>query len=205
MSAGAATTPIRVHRIPFSTNVERVAIACGVKRVPVEWVDHDAEDRGPISALSGQELFPVMELGGGEIVTDSPVILREIEARFPDPPLLPSDPARREEVLVFCDWFNRVWKVAPNLLAGQLPHASGLRDELAASSARFEALLAGRLHLMRDGLSLADLMAFPFLRIPAEGLPPGDEDPFHAVLATALPLGPRTREWAARMAALPRA
>ena len=36
---------ISVHRIPFSTNVERVALAAGHKGVELEWVDHDDDDR----------------------------------------------------------------------------------------------------------------------------------------------------------------
>ena len=38
------TPVLRVHRIPFSTNVERVALAAGHKGVPVTWVDHDAAE-----------------------------------------------------------------------------------------------------------------------------------------------------------------
>ena len=36
---------IRVHRIAFSTNVERVALAAAHKGVSVEWVDVDPADR----------------------------------------------------------------------------------------------------------------------------------------------------------------
>ena len=39
---------IRAHRVPFSTNVERVALAAGHKGVAVEWVDHDPDDRTAI-------------------------------------------------------------------------------------------------------------------------------------------------------------
>jgi hypothetical protein len=35
---------IRCHRIPFSTNVERVALAAGHKTVTIEWIDGD-DDR----------------------------------------------------------------------------------------------------------------------------------------------------------------
>ena len=39
---------MRVHRIPFSTNVERVALAAAHKGLAIEWVDHDPGDRhGP--------------------------------------------------------------------------------------------------------------------------------------------------------------
>ena len=34
-----------VYRIPFSTNVERVALAAGHKGVPVDWVDVDPDAR----------------------------------------------------------------------------------------------------------------------------------------------------------------
>ena len=36
---------IRVYRIPFSTNVERVALAAGHKGMEVDWVDVDPDDR----------------------------------------------------------------------------------------------------------------------------------------------------------------
>jgi Glutathione S-transferase, N-terminal domain len=36
---------VRIYRIPFSTNVERVALAAGYKGVPVDWVDVDPLDR----------------------------------------------------------------------------------------------------------------------------------------------------------------
>ena len=43
---------LRVHRIPHSTNVERVALAAGHKGLAVNWVDHDPADRTEIRALS---------------------------------------------------------------------------------------------------------------------------------------------------------
>ena len=54
---------LRLHRIPFSTNVERVEIALGLKGVPFEFVDHDPADRASIRALSGQDLVPVVDRG----------------------------------------------------------------------------------------------------------------------------------------------
>ena len=51
---------MRVFRIPFSTNVERVALALGHKGVAVEWVDVDPADRSPVRDVSGQDLVPVL-------------------------------------------------------------------------------------------------------------------------------------------------
>src|SRR5919199_3004239 len=103
---------LRVHRIPFSTNVERVALAAGHKGLEVEWIDHDPADRSAIRALSGQDLVPVAEIDG-EVVFDSMRIVERIEALAPDPPLYPHDLAQRGAVDVFIEWFNEVWKRPP--------------------------------------------------------------------------------------------
>jgi glutathione S-transferase len=199
---------LRVHRIPFSTNVERVALAAAHKGVAIEWVDHDANDRSAIRALSGQDFVPVAEFDG-RVIADSPVILRELERLAPDPPLWPAEPARRAEADVFVDWFNRVWKVAPNRLAEKLGacEQDAWAAELRGSLERFEALLDGRDFLLGDELGIADVIAFPFLKYAA-GIEPGDPDRFHHVLAEHLALGggyPRLRGWLARCDALPRA
>jgi glutathione S-transferase len=94
---------IRCYRIPFSTNVERVALAAGHKRIEIEWIDVDPDDRSPIISVSGQPLVPVL-LAGDEVVADSPLILERLETRFPQPPLLPLEPDRRAEVRVFADY-----------------------------------------------------------------------------------------------------
>jgi glutathione S-transferase len=195
---------LRVHRVPFSTNVERVALAAAHKGVAVEWVDHEEADRSAIQALSGQDLVPVAELDG-RVIVDSPVILRELERRVPDPPLWPAEPARRAEADIFVDWFNRVWKVAPNRMADQ----AGEEDaaELRGSLDRFEALLDSRDFLLGDAFGIADVIAFPFLKYAAS-IAPDDDDAFHHVLAEHLALGggyARLRGWIARCDALPRA
>ena len=196
-----------LHRIPYSTNVERVEIALGLKGVLFQYVDHDPADRSSIRALSGQDLVPVVELDG-EVLADSPSILRWIERRWPDPPLWPTDPARRAETDTFVDWFNLVWKVAPNeidaLLGDREPdtrRVSDLEAELTGSLERFEALLDGRAFLLGDALGAADVTAWPFLRY-ARGCPPGDEERFHRILAEHLsPPGPRLDAWIDRVGA----
>ena len=51
---------LRVYRIPYSTNVERVALALAHKGVEVDWVDVDPDDRTPVLAVSGQALVTVL-------------------------------------------------------------------------------------------------------------------------------------------------
>ena len=77
--------PVRVHRIAFSTNVERVALAAAYKCVVVEWIDIDPADRADVVTLSGQELVPVMQTPSGDVITDSTAILDWLEVAVPDP------------------------------------------------------------------------------------------------------------------------
>ena len=191
---------LRVHRIPHSTNVERVALAAALKRLEVEWVDHEAADRSGLVAVSGQPLAPVAELPDGRVVSDSPAILRELELLAPEPPLWPRDPGARAEAEIFVEWFNEVWKGPPNRIAdseGSPADAARLR----AWCARLEDLLAdGRPFLLGTELTVADVVAAPFAAYFGAPLPPGDDHPFHRVLA-ALPRGERTAAWVARVRA----
>jgi glutathione S-transferase len=198
---------LRIYRIPLSTNVERVALALAFKGIEAEWVDVDPDDRSPVVEVSGQELVPVV-VEDGHVVSDSTRILAYLEERFPEPPLYPRDPARRAEVEIFLDWFNRVWKRAPNALEARPggDEARALEAEIAGSRDVFEALLDGRKYLMGD-FSVADCAAFPFLRF-ARYHEENDPYLFHAILIEQLALGdgyPRLADWLERMEARPRA
>ena len=203
---------IRVYRIPFSTNVERVSLALAHKGLAVEWVDVDPADRSPVLRASGQELVPVLE-HDGVVLADSPLILEYLERRFPDPPLLPLVTAWRAEVLIFVDWFNRVWKRPPNLLAAEELKPAPDRERIEALGRRisdslplFEDLLDGRDFLWGE-LSLADVTAFPFLKY-ALLWEDGDPDRFHEILRDHLHSdgrNPRLEGWIRRVNALPRA
>jgi glutathione S-transferase len=202
---------IRVYRIPFSTNVERVALAAGHKGIAIEWIDVDPNDRSPVEAVSGQPLVPVL-VDGGEIINDSPAIIDWLEQRVPDPPLFPHEPTRRAEVRVFVDWFNNVWKGPPNLIAAEeeKPQPDAARiAELAArmrnSVPLFEDLLSGRDYLFGD-FGAADVFAFPFLKYAVFGAPVDDDERFHHILVEYQPLdaGSPLRAWAARVDAHPR-
>jgi glutathione S-transferase len=196
---------LRVHGIPFSTNVERVALAAGLKGVQVEWVDHDPADRGRVRELSGQDLVPIAELPDGRVLHDSTVILRALEELAPEPPLWPASATVRAEAEVFVDWFNLVWKGPPNRIADGVEQPSD-RTWLANSRDVFEALLSDRPYLLGERPSIADVLAYPFLRY-GRGASANDTDPFHAVLAEHLdPTGhPRPEAWLDRCAELPRA
>ncbi|HET9582292.1 MAG TPA: glutathione S-transferase family protein [Gemmatimonadota bacterium] len=203
---------IRLYAFPLSLNSERVALALAHKRLDVEVVQVDRSDRSLVRRVSGQDLVPVIE-EDGRTVFDSTEILRHLEARHPLPPLFPRDQPRREEMEVFLDWFNGVWKRPMNQIfkaeAGGSPDPeaiAGWRRAMAHSLDRFEGLLAGRDHLLSDEFSAADCAAWPFLRYAVWRVP---DDPyrFHQILMENLEARPdrhpRLIEWIGRLADRP--
>ena len=170
---------MKLYRAAFSTNVERVALALAHKGLAVESVWIEYSDRSPVERVSGQPLVPVL-VDGDEVVVDSMAIVRHLEELHPEPPLYPAERARREEMLVFIDWFNHVWKVWPNSIeAGRDVEESSAA--MARALDRFEAMLDGRDHLMGEEISAADVCAFPFLKFALLRDPEDDEE-FHLIL-----------------------
>ena len=204
---------LRLYRAPFSTNVERVALALAHKGLDVESVEISYEDRSPVIEVSGQPFVPVL-VDGDEVIADSTRIMRHLEERHPEPPLFPRDPARRAELDVFLEWFNEVWKVAPNTIEEELERAQPDHDRIAPHSARmrawldvFEELLDGRTHLFGD-FSAADCASFPFLKYAKPLRDPADDELFHRILEDHLRLDggyPRISGWIDRVNERPRA
>ena len=202
---------LRVYRIPFSTNVERVSLALAHKGLEVEWEDVDPSDRSPVERVSGQPLVPVL-VDDGRVIFDSTAILRHLEDLQPEPPLFPRDEARRAELEVFLDWFDRIWKRPPNEIEAERgkrePDQARLDElgrDLTGSLDVFERMLAGREYLFGE-LSAADCAAFPFLKY---GLifDEADTEEFHLILREHLALDgryPRLDAWIRRVDARPR-
>jgi glutathione S-transferase len=202
---------MRLYRFEFSTNVERVTLALAHKGLEVESIWVDPGDRSPVVVVSGQRLVPVLE-HDGLVVFDSTAILRYLEDAFPDPPLFPRDEAKRAEMDVFIEWFNRVYKRPPNELEAELlkpqpdvERVAGLVVAMVAHLAVHEALLAGRDYLLGDEFSAADCAAFPFLKY-AHKIDDGDDELFHRILHERQPIDeyPRLRAWIERVDQRPR-
>jgi glutathione S-transferase len=202
---------VRLVRAPWSTNVERVALALAHKGVEVESVVIDYSDRTKAIELSGQGLVPVLD-DDGTVVADSRRILRHLEATRPDPPLFPSDPCRRAGLEVFMEWFDEVWKGPPNAIADALDEGTADPDEVARLAARmdawqdvFEGFLSGPDYLLGE-FSAADCLAYPFLRYGALSKSP-DEETFHHVLIEHLTVEgrPNLAAWIERMDTRPQA
>jgi glutathione S-transferase len=203
---------IKLYSIPLSTNVERVTLAMGHKGLRPEHVVVPPEDRSLVEKVSGQPLVPVID-HDGTVVADSTEIVRYLEAKFPQRPLFPADAARRAEMEVFIDWFNRAWKRPPNEIYAEMEKERPDRariDRLGAAMAgyldTFEGLLAGRDYLM-GSFSAADCIAFPFVKY-ALLHDPDDDYLFHRILVDHQRLGdghPRVEAWIRRCDRHPRA
>ena len=210
MAGGPA---VRLYRADWSTNCERVGLALAYKGIEAQSVLIEYSNRGPVEAISGQGLVPVIE-DAGEVIHDSVAIMRHLEPRTPEPPLFPGDPACRAGVDVFIGWFEHVYKAAPNAIEDELgtmqpdrarDREARRRDERAAGRLRGS---ADRRRLPAVGeLTAADLVAYPFLKY-ALRRDPADTEPFHLILEEHQPLGdshPRLRAWIERIGELPRA
>ena len=115
---------------------------------------------------------------------------------------------------MFLEWFNEVWKTAPNAIEEELekPEAEQDRRRIDDHASRmrawlevFESLLAGRDHLFGE-FSAADCAAFPFLKF-ARLRDPADDERFHLILEEHLQLGgrhPRLDGWIERVNERPR-
>jgi glutathione S-transferase len=203
---------VRLYRAAWSTNCERVGLALAHKGIEAQSVLIEYSNRAPVEAISGQGLVPVIE-DAGEVINDSVAIIRHLERRTPEPRLFPADPARRAEVDVFIDWFENVYKRAPNEIEDQLEGGEPDVEVLAARGAEmrerlalFERLLDGREYLFGE-FGAADCVAYPFLKYAA-GRDPADDELFHRILEEHQRLGddhPSLRAWVERVAERPRA
>jgi glutathione S-transferase len=203
---------IRLYRAPWSTNVERVALALGHKGLEAEsiWIDYG--NRSPVEQVSGQPLVPVVDFDG-EIVFDSPRIIQRLEELYPEPALYPADAARRAELTVFVEWFQHVWKRPPNEIERilGLPETDTARiDQLAGLMNEwldlFEGMLDGRDYLFGDEFSAADCIAYPFLKYAASRHA-GDDELFHQILERYQSVDgrPRLAAWIDRVSRQPQA
>lgn len=198
---------ITLYRAPFSTNVERVTLAVAHKGLEAESVWIEYSDRSPVIEVSGQELVPVI-VDGDLVINDSLVILAYLEETYPDPPLFPRDRARRAETYVFLEWFDAVWKPAPNAMEDALEAGAEPEPEHALALGRrldrFERMLESRDYLLGDEFTAADCAAYPFLKYAA-GRPAEDEELFHLILDEhqSVEGRPRLAAWIERVAARP--
>lgn len=97
---------VELVQFPYSHYNEKARWALDWKAVP-----HSRRSLLPgphipvVKRLSGQEKTPVLCIDG-EVIAGSARILDALERRYPEPPLLPADPALRRRALEIQEWFD---------------------------------------------------------------------------------------------------
>ena len=175
-----------------SSAAYRVRIALNLKGVdyesrPVDLRD-DAQKTADYRALNPQGLVPMLEIDGHRL-TQSLAIIVYLDQRFPDPPLMPRDPAdgahvRAMALAIACDIHPLNNLRVLKYLKGELGHS---QDEIDAwyahwvteGLAALEAMAAPRAgaFLFGDSPTIADVCLVPQLynarrfNVPLDGYP----------------------------------
>src|SRR6185295_13262489 len=96
---------MKLHGFFRSAAAQRVRIALNLKGLNVGHVPHHlpkGEHKAPgFVALNPQGLVPALELDDGTILTQSLAIIEWLDEKYPEPPLLPSDPIARAKARAF--------------------------------------------------------------------------------------------------------
>lgn len=161
-------TAIRLYDYYRSSACYRVRIALNLKGLAYQAVDtsliDDAQKTDAYRAMNPQGFVPMLEIDGIRL-TQSLAIIDYLDARFADPPLLPSDPVARAHILamalvVACDIHPLNNLRVLRYLGRELGVEEPVRDEWYR-------------HWVREGLEALEALApadTPFLGGDAPGL-----------------------------------
>jgi glutathione S-transferase len=137
----------------------RVRIVLAEKGVEVEVVEVDLSDRpGWLYEKNATGRVPVLEEDGRPL-PESAVIMEFLEERYPEPPLLPSDPADRALVRLLVHRADELTAPYYSLRRGE----EGAAAQLAAVLGRIDAGLARLPYLGGAEYGLADIAYVPWL------------------------------------------
>lgn len=146
-------------RCPY---VARVRIVLAEKGIEFETVEIDLSDRPAwYYEKNPTGRVPTIEEDGGDPLPESAVIMEFLEERYPEPALLPPDPADRAAIrlLIFRDGDL----TSPYYALRR--EEDGAREKFDAALGRYDALLAERPYLSGAEYGLADIALVPwFLR-----------------------------------------
>jgi glutathione S-transferase len=166
--------PMKLYSGPLSLFTAKVRIALDEKslaydRVEVGWSpQHRYEPHHPeVLALNPKREVPVL-VDGDLVVYDSTLILQYLDDRYPEPPLLPSDPAARARS-------RQIEAAAPAAGPGRDDARIGrAREGIDGIHEAWDKQLAGR-SWFGDAFGVADIGAFVMLNAAATlGAPPSE-------------------------------
>jgi glutathione S-transferase len=153
---------ITLYDAPRCPYCARVRIVLAEKGVEVDVVEVDLSDRPAwIYEKNPTGRVPVVEEDEGRPLPESAVIMEFLEERYPDPPLLPADPADRGAVRLRIFRDHDLTDPYYAVRRGE----TGSAEQLDAALARFDSLLGEQAYLGGAEYGLADIALVPwFLR-----------------------------------------
>ena len=144
-------------RCPYAA---RARIVLAEKGIEFETVEIDLSDRPAwLYEKNPAGRVPVIEEDGGDPLPESAVIMEFLEERFPEPALLPPDPADRAaaRLLIFRD------HDLTDPYYALRREEDGAREEFDAALGRFDALLGEQPYLSGADYGLADIALVPWV------------------------------------------
>ncbi len=204
---------MKLFGAPVSPFVRKVLIIVAEKGLDVEMVPVGIGDPNPeFAECSPFKKMPAFKDGDFSI-SDSTAIIAYLDAKFPEPSMIPADPAERARTIWFEEFadtmvcakggaifFNRI--VAPKFLGreGDEAAAAAGEAELPALYDYLEGVIPASGHLVADRLTLADIaVASPFVNLAHCGIAPdGATYPKLSAFLTAMHARPSFATWISR-------
>ena len=164
---------LKLYTFPESINAQKVRIVLEEKGVSYEKIHVDLAGGGQFHPefrrISPYGVVPVLD-DDGTLVYESTIINEYLDEKFPDPPLMPKDPAGRARARMMEDFADSVFFphrrtifVGSYILPAQMRDLRAIeesRDAFGRELTRLNAELEGRDYLAGD-FSLADVAFIP--------------------------------------------
>jgi glutathione S-transferase len=157
----AETTP-ELLQFPYSHYNEKARWALDFKRIAHKRTNClPGPHAFPVTRLTGQTAVPVVRFGN-EALHGSARIIEELEKRFPQPPLVPADPALAKRALEIQAWFDE--EVGPRVRRALFATLLNDPDYICRTFAADRSLLKRRLYralfpltrgVMKKGMGIA--------------------------------------------------
>jgi glutathione S-transferase len=183
------TPKIKLYDFRTSPNCQRVKVVLEEKKLAYELIPIDLnkkeQKRPEFLKLNPYGKVPVL-VDGDTVLYESCIINEYLEEKYPQPPLMPQDPAARAKIRILIDYglnhLNAPYQKLREALGKN--EAERDREEVESSKkqlkgllARFESDLGDRPYLAGD-FSLLDAALIPrFLRLEAMGVLPDSSFP----------------------------
>lgn len=177
---------IKLYDFPLSPRVRKVRIVLAEKGLQYEKVNVDlfkGEQKKPeYLAINPYGKVPALQ-DNGTTVYESTIIMEYLNDKYPNPPLMPTDPGTRARARVLMHYGDNPYESAVAALTGELlikPMQGGTTDQAVVAKARedlnaclerLEKELGNNDYLLGSAFTLADIpfvswaMLFPNLKV----------------------------------------